>query len=56
LAEGDSFWDGASNIREGFVLRATIESKFKDNSSGETCAIKKNLIYKMVGNGYLTRK
>jgi len=56
LAEGDSMWEGASNIREGFVLRATVESTVTDYVSGNQKTISKNLIYKMVGNSYLTRK
>lgn len=52
MAEGNTMLNG-NNIREGIVIRADIPGSIID--SHPPISINKRIIYKLVGNGYLTR-
>lgn len=59
ISNGQSIIDGANNIREGFVLRADITKDIETyDEERNPVVIRRDvrLIYKLVGNDYLTRK
>lgn len=55
LAEGKTLISGAENIREGLVLRADLSIDLVSLDDSSISKVNKRIIYKLVGNGYLTR-
>ena len=52
LAEGKTLLSG-NNIREGIVIRADLSEELPNTNP--TVFLEKRIVYKLVGNGYLTR-
>jgi RNA ligase (TIGR02306 family) len=56
MAEGMSLVPGADNIREGIVLRSDMKIPLEGTGvDAEPVILNQRFIYKLVGNGYLTR-